>query len=41
MGYWVGTLIFVAIQVVVTICINTFEQRSRHGCVLCRLPTLG
>lgn len=31
MAYWVGTLIFVAIQVIATICINIFEKKSRHG----------
>jgi hypothetical protein len=31
MGYWAGTLIFLAIQIVVAICINAFEKKPRHG----------
>lgn len=38
MGFWLGTLIFFLIQVVVTISINLFDKRPNKGCVhlLCR-----
>ena len=32
MGYWLGTLCFAAVQLLVIVCINTFEKKSRHGC---------
>jgi hypothetical protein len=31
MGYWIGTLVFLAIQVVVTLSINAFSKRSSKG----------
>lgn len=33
MGYWLGTLCFFAIQVIVTLCINAFSKRSSKGWV--------
>jgi hypothetical protein len=34
MGFWLGTLCFFLVQVVVTISINTFSKKSSKGCVL-------
>jgi hypothetical protein len=31
MGYWLGTLIFFIIQVIVTVCINVFDKKPSHG----------
>jgi len=34
MGFWFGTLVFFAIQLVVTVSINTLAKRPNKGCVL-------
>ncbi|GBF97492.1 hypothetical protein Rsub_10415 [Raphidocelis subcapitata] len=31
MSYWIGTLCFVAVQIIVTLCINLFSKRSSKG----------
>ena len=31
MSFWLGTLCFFAVQVIVTVCINAFSKRSSKG----------